>query len=205
MNWSDYEAAWKRQKLPVGMGADLPTLRATFEARSRKMHGALLVRDLAESGAGLVVVGAYAFFWWRLKAAGWPLAFAIALILGIGGVFVRERFRARRLRLGADAPLLAKVEADIAELRHQRRLLQTVWAWYLAPCAGAMAIQAAVVIRRLPSWDPLREPPIFLGFIAFFAVIFWFVWHLNRVAVKKQIQPRLDELEKLRADLLSES
>ena len=205
MNWSDYEAAWRRQELPVGIGADLSTLRATFEAKSRTMYGALLVRDLAESGAGLVVVGAYVFFWWQLKAAGWPMAIAIALILGVSGFFVRERLRARRMRLGADAPLLAKVEADIAELRHQRRLLRTVWAWYLAPCAVAIAIQVAVIIHRLPSWDPLREPAIFLAFFAFFALVFWFAWHINRRALRKRIQPRLAELEKLRDDLLSES
>jgi hypothetical protein len=205
MNWSDYEAAWRRQEPPVGRDADLPTLRATFETRSRKLHGAMLVRDLSEAGAGLVVVGAYAYFWRQLGAAGWPMAFAIALVLGVSGFFVRERLRARRLRLGADAPLLAKVEADIAELRHQRRLLRTVWAWYLAPCAGAIAIQVAVILHRLPSWDPLREPAIFLGFFGFFALVFWFAWHINRRALRKRIQPRLDELEKLLKDLLAES
>ena len=34
----------------------------------------------------------------------------------------------------------AKLEADLAELRHQRRLLLNVWAWYLAPCLGAIII-----------------------------------------------------------------
>jgi len=205
MNWSDYEAAWKRQELPVGIDADLPTLRATFEAKSRKMHGAILVRDLTEAGAGLAVVGAYVFFWWQLKAAGWPMAFAIALILGLCGFFVRERFRARRLRLGADAPLLAKVEADIAELRHQGRLVRTVWAWYLAPCAGAIAIQVAAILHRVPSWNPLHRPAVLLGFVAFFALVFWLVWLINRRALRKRIEPRLDELEKLREDLLSGS
>ena len=169
------------------------------------MHGAMVVRDLAETRAGLVVVGAYAFFWWQLKAAGWPMAVAIALVLGVCGFFVRERFRARRVRPGADATLLAKVDADIAELRHQRRLFRTVWAWYLAPCAGAIAIQVAVVIRRVPSWDPLRGAAVLLGFFALFALVFWLAWHINRRALRRQIEPRLDELEKLRRELLSET
>jgi hypothetical protein len=202
MNWNEYEAAWKSQELPAG--ADPAALRATFEAKSRRLHGTLLVRDLTEAGAGLAVIAANALFWWKIRAAGWPMVFAIALILGVSLFFVRERLRARRLRLGAEAPLLAKVEADITELRHQRRLLRTLWAWYLGPCACAVAIQAGVAIRHAPSWDPLRSSMILLTFSAFFALVFWLAWAINRRALRRRIEPRLLELEKLRRELLAD-
>lgn len=201
MNWNDYEAVWKRQPLPVGAEADIAELRATFETKRRKLAAAIQVRDYAEAGAGLIIAAAYAFFWWQLGRAGWPLAFAIVLILGVVGFFVRERLRARRLRLGADAPLVAKVAADIAELRHQCRLIRSMWAWYLAPCAGAMVIQGWVIIRRAPAWSPLHAPLFLLGLGLFFAVVFWFAWLMNRHALRKQLEPRLAELEKLHRDL----
>ncbi|MDI1249325.1 MAG: hypothetical protein PSV13_10720 [Lacunisphaera sp.] len=203
MNWNDYEAAWKRQELPVGANADLASLRETFETKRRKLAAAIQVRDIAEAGAGLIVAGAYAFFWWQIGRTGWPLGFAIALILGVAGFFVRERFRARRLRLGRAAPLLAKVEADMAELRHQCRLVRTVWAWYLAPCAGAIAIQVWVIVRRAPAWSPVHEPWVLFGFGVFFALMLWFAWVLNRRALRQRLEPRLAELEKLHRDLLS--
>jgi MFS family permease len=202
MNWNDYEGVWKRQELPVGADADVATLRTTLETKRRKLYATLLVRDLTEAVAGIVVAVAYAYFWWKVGKSGWPLSLAIVLILGVSGFFVRERFRTRRLRLSAKAPLLAKVDADIAELRHQRRLLLNIWSWYLAPCAAAMAIQGAVIFRR-PVWDSNRNPFVLAGFGVFFALIFWFVWTINRRAVRKQIEPRLAELEKLRHDLLS--
>lgn len=205
MNLNDYEAIWKRQELPVGAAADLATLRETFETKRRKLAATLFARDLREAGAGGLVVAFYAWFWWHEGSVAWPVVFAIALILGVSGFFVRERFLARRRRLGTDAPLLAKVEADIAELRHQGRLVRTVWAWYLAPCAGAIAIQVAAILHRVPSWNPLHRPAVLLGFVAFFALVFWLVWLINRRALRKRIEPRLDELEKLREDLLSGS
>ena len=214
MNWNDYEAVWKRQELPVGSAADLAGLRATFETKRRKLAATLIFRDFLEAGAGLLVAGVFAFVWWQIGPPAWPMAFAIALILGVSGFFVRERFRARRQRAGAEASLVAKVEADIAELQHQRHLLRTVWKWYLAPCAGAIAIVAATLVRILI----LKAPPGFLTafwehpaalawIIFYFAVVlpvfFWGAWALNRRAVRTGIDPRLEELEKLRGDLLA--
>jgi hypothetical protein len=201
MNWSDYEAVWKRQEPPVGMDADVSQLRSTFESKSRKQHASILVRDYAEAGAGLIVSAAYAFFWRQIGESGWPMAIGIVLILGVSGLFLRERVRARRSRLGVDAPLLAKVEHDIAELKHQCRLLQSLWTWYLGPCALAIAIQIGVIYRRSAPWGPLRDPWVLLGFAAFFAIVLWIAWAINLHALKHRLLPRLEELEKLRRDL----
>jgi hypothetical protein len=203
MNWNDYEAVWKRQELPTGEDADVESVRATLETKGRKLRAVLLLRDFAEAGAGLLVSAGCARIWWDTGRDGWPIALSMALILGISGVFVRERFRARRLRIGADASLLAKVEADIAELRHQCHLVRYLWAWYLAPCFLSIAIVCAVIVHRAPPWGPLHDPVILVGFGAFFALVFWFAWEINRRALRKRLEPRLAELEKLRNSILS--
>jgi hypothetical protein len=205
MNWSDYEAVWKRQELPVGADADLANLRATFETKRRKMAAAMLVRDWTEIGACVVVVVAYGFYWRQSGPSGWPMGLAILLILGVALIFARERLRVRRLRLGADAPLLTKVEADIAELRHQCRLIGNLWKWYLGPCAGAMAIHWWVIVHRAPAWGPLQGPWFLVGTGLFLVVLLWFAWLINRQALRKRLEPRLAELEKLRRDLTGEN
>jgi hypothetical protein len=214
MNWNDYEAIWKRQELPVGADADLAALKETFETKRRKMAKTLFARDVLEGSTGLLVSGFFGYVWWHVGKQGWPIALAIALILGVSGIFVRERLRARRLRLDADVPLLAKIEADIAELRHQRHLLLHLWSWYLAPLAVAVVITGATLVRitiiKAPSGylAALWENPAALAWIVgYFVVIlpvcFLGAWKLNRSAVRKRIEPRLDELEKLHRDLLS--
>ena len=215
MNWSDYEAVWKRQDLPVGAHADFAVLKETFEKKRRKLAATLFARDILEASAGIFVSGVLGYSWWHMGREGWPMAFAIALILGISGLFVRERFRAHRLRLGTDAPLVAKVEADIAELYHQRHLLLHLWSWYLLPCTGALVIVSATMVRVLIINPPpgvflsaLWENPAALAWtILYVAVVlplcFWGVWKINRRTVRKQIEPRLHELEDLRRSLLS--
>jgi len=212
MNWSDFEGAWKRQEPPAGAGADLAGLRATFEAQSRKLRAGLLVRDLSEAGTGIFLAAVAGLQGWRLGREGWPAAIAVALLLGLSAFFIRERIRTRRRRLGPGAPLLAKLEADIAELRHQRRLLLSLGRWYLAPVGVAWAIMVAVNLQNASRHAPpgfladLMRDPATAGFIVlYFAVIVpligWGAWAANRRAVRRRIEPRMEELEKMRHDL----
>jgi hypothetical protein len=210
MNWNDYEAIWKRQELPVGALADIASLKSSFETKRRKFAATLLVRDLLEAAAGLLFAGTMAKVWWHMGAQGWPLSGAILLILGISGFFLRERFRARAIRLGPDATLLAKVDADIHELRHQRRLLLNLWRWYLGPCLAAMAIFIFAVARAIPAsfWSALRTHPSAIAWIVLYLAVvvplcFWGAWALNRRVVRKGLEPRIAELVKLRTELES--
>jgi hypothetical protein len=198
MNWNDYEAIWKRQPLPVGETADLAELRATFETKRRKMAATLLVRDLIELLACAFVLWMQIRYWKKIGPTGWPMSIAILMVLFVAVVFIRERLRARRSRLGADASLRAKVEADLAELRHQRHLLLRVWVWYLAPCVVAILIRKSVSLSHARE----RDPSSFVIFVILTAALCWWVWALNRRAVRKRIEPRIAELEKLHRDLL---
>lgn len=201
MNWNDCEVIWKRQPLPRGEAADVAELRQRFGEKHRKMAAATLVRDLAEAGAAVLVAAAIGFLWWKTGKAGWPFALALLLVLGVGGVFVRERIRARRTRLRPDVPLLAKVEADIAELQHQRHLLLTMRTWYLGPLFAAWLMILAGMYMRARAWEPLRDPWFNLAFVLFYLLLSVFAWVMNRREVRRQIDPRITELEKLRRDL----
>jgi hypothetical protein len=205
MNWSDLESTWKRQQPPVPVVGDLNTLEKTFGTKSRKLARVLFWRDLREGIAGLAVIGFTARVLWHNGKLNWPLAVADLLVLAVTTFFFRERIRARRIRLGPDSPLLAKLDADIDELHRQRRLLLNVAIWYVAPLMTAWAI---VMTSRF-----INEPALLEGwrhrlFWGSYVVgsIFLLgpgIWALNRRAVRKQIEPMIAGLERLRADLLS--
>ena len=204
MNWSNLKTIWSGQNLPAGPDADLAALECGFEKKRRKLARGLLRRDVVEAAAGLFVSGVFAYTGWQMGKAGWPIGLAVMLMLGLTGFFVWERVRAHRQRLGADAPLLAKLEADLAELRHQRRLLLSVGTWYLAPCITAAAVVACTAMVHAPI---ALSAKLLAGVIMLLllALTCWGVWALNRQAVRKQLEPRLEELEKLRRALLSSS
>ena len=205
MNWNDYEAVWQRQELPVGADADLANLQSAFETKRRKMAAVLLARDWLEIAACVVVAASLAAYWHKIGRSAWPIGMAIVLVLNVGVVFLRERLRARRKHVGPDASLRTKIEADLAELRHQARMVHLLWLWYLGPCAAAMAIQAWVIVSHTRSWDPLRSPLSLIVIVGFIAATCGFAWAINRRAVRLRIQPRIAELEKLRRSLLEQN
>jgi hypothetical protein len=202
MNWNDLKTAWDNQSLLAGPGADLATLRDGFESKRRRLARIFFWRDVREAAAGLFVAGVFAYVGWQMGRVGWPIALAVVLMLGLTVFFVRERFRAHQQKVGADASLVAKLEAEIAELRRQRGLLLNVGTWYLTPCMGAAAIVAATTLIHAPK--PLAAKlAAGLIMLIFLALVSWGVWALNRWAVRKQIDPRLEELEKLHQSLCS--
>jgi hypothetical protein len=92
--------------------------------------------------------------------------------------------------------VLAKIDADLAELRRQRHLLLDVALWYLAPIGVAIALVLTALIAKVPPEN--RDPVFIAGMAAFQAAVLGFAWVINRRAVRRQIEPRLAELEKLR-------
>jgi hypothetical protein len=213
MNWNDWEMIWRRQEPPVGADADLAMLKRTFEAKRRKLACGLLVRNLVEGVGGVFGAAVLVGFALYVGARGWPILIGAALILGVSVVFLRDLLRIRRNRLGSEAPLLARIEAEIAELHQQRRLLTNVGTWYFLPYLAAGAIAAITLARTTgPKAPPghliaLLTTPITLAWIIILTgttgfSLYW-AWRDNGINARKRGELRLEELEKLRRDLLS--
>ncbi|MDB6095491.1 MAG: hypothetical protein JWM32_3053 [Verrucomicrobia bacterium] len=211
MNWDDYEGIWRRQELPTGAGADLTLIRATFESKRRKFKATLLVRDITEGLLGVLAALGLLGYAWSIGKTGWPIAVGALLILGVALVFVRDFLRRRRLRLGPQVPLLVKLDAEISELHHQRRLLSHIGIWYFLPYLAALVLIYTTVFRRLGIKLPsellialLTTPrsAVFIYLIVAVVVAsLWLVWRDARDAGKTRIDPRIRELEKMRRDL----
>ena len=212
MNWNDWEFIWKRQAPPAGGVADVAELAATFEAKRRRMERVLLVRDYSEAGAGVLVCAVLVVFWRKMGLDGWLMALAIVLTLGVSVFFCLERVRAHRGRLGPEAPITARIARQLEELRRMRRLQYNIIPWYLAPLGASWALILFAALRAGARHAPpgffmdlMRNPATAAFIIGYFAIVvpltFWGAWFLNRRAVIKQIDPRIDELERLQREL----
>ena len=198
MNWNELQQLWQTQQPVAPPPAWNP---AEFERQRARLARTLARRDWLEAGVGIAVAIFFAATLVPLGPAAWPGWISVALILGVSAIFIRERRRARRSAPPPEAPLLIKLEADIAELRHQCRLLHTVALWYVLPLMLAMVFLFWGVTAALPA--PL--PPLWswrvglfgLGMLGFSAVIVW----INREAARTTLEPKLRELNSIRISL----
>jgi MFS family permease len=202
MNWDELSGIWRGQPEDRSRGTDLPALEVAFASRQRQFARQLFWRDVREAATAALMAFVFGYLGWRMGPAGWPMVVAVVLLLGVGGFFVWERRRARQASVGAEAPLSARVEAEIAEQEHQRRLLLTVGWWYLAPTMAAATLLALSVLVHAPI--PWAARLLAGGLMAaVIAPVAWWVHALNRRVVRDSIEPHLQELETLRAVLKS--
>jgi membrane protein implicated in regulation of membrane protease activity len=189
MNWDDLTEAWRKQPQD-----SVPSTQ----------YEALKWRDTREFLAALLVAFVFGKAALRKGPDGWPLWIATILVLGVAAFFLKERIRAHRKKTGPDASLLEKIDADLGELRHQRQLLLKVGTWYLGPCVLSwLIVMASTGFHGLSG--SLRTPMQMVAYFAGSLVLFWFIWKLNRRAVRKGIEPRIADLERLKNDLISEN
>ncbi len=213
MSWNEYESIWKSQELPRGADADLLDLKQTFEAKRRKMESTIQLRNVIEGAGGFTASIGFGFLTWRLGIACWPIVLGLILISGVSCVFLQDWWRFQRERLGAEAPMLAKLEANIAELRKQRKLIDGYGKWYVTPWVIAILLIGyglSQLVRREAAPGlliTLLTTPATLAWIIVLisvptiALVWW--WRDIRKIIRLRIDPRLTELEKLRRDLLS--
>ncbi len=212
MNWNEWEMIWRRQQTPVGAGADLALLKQTFEEKRGKLRRSILLRNVSEGLTGLVLSFLMAFFGAHAGVGGWRIWTGLALLLGVSLVFVFDFVRAHRSRLPGDAPILSKIDAEIAELRHQRRLLARIGLWYFLPMAASFVLIVSAwstrIGRGIPPGmlhDALTTPTIIVWLISTLAITgaaTGWVWWEQVKAIRTRVNPRLEELEKLREDFL---
>jgi len=202
MNFDDLKDLWARQSLPEWNAPDLAALGREFSAKQRKLTRMLFWRDVREAALGIMVAAIIGRTGWQMGAKGWPVAFAVLLLLGLSGFFVRERIRARRTQPALDAALLVRLDAEIAEQRRQHHLLSHVTGWYLAPILSAGAIFGATVLAHAPVPLVVRLAAGAVMIVILTACGAATVW-LNRRAVRQIIEPQLRELEAWRRNLIS--
>jgi hypothetical protein len=209
MNWNELGSFWRGQQLPALPPAEL--VRQTFEADRQHRERLRFRRDVLEAVTGLILFGFLAYTAWRMKKSAGMLELAMLFILVPIAVYVRERIRSSRKRLAADAPLLARVDSEIAELRHQRRLWLNVGVWYLAPLAIAMTLGWCAVTLNAPPGFPgalFRDPSariyVVLYVLVLVAALGWAWVRIRRDAVRNT-EPRLAQLEQLRREILGQT
>ena len=171
-------------------------LPSTIRRDSSRFDAMVLWRDLREAFAGSVVIFMAVFSAWHANRYA-SLFWVAAVIFAIPVVsFLAYRYRTLALRPSTDDSLLGVLTLSIYQIRRQIRLLENIW-WYVGPClAGGLLIGP---IRMSLIRGTINANAI-VGTVTFIALS-WGLWKLNRSAAQDRLRPRLEQLEKLKADL----
>ena len=200
MDFESVEKAWQSQKDSM---VDTEALLGQVREKHRKLVRAIFWRDVREVAAAVLVA---AFFFWcgMRRLGGWPFYVAAALILGLGLFILVDRVLQRRKERAFGETVRDGIERALHQVNHQIWLLENVFWWYLLPAIIAYALVMVHVVATVSSQRIVphaRTMRVIGGMIGIGIAAFCFVYLLNRWAVRKELIPRRDQLERIAREL----
>lgn len=159
----------------------------------------VLWRDYHEAGVALLLIPV-----WLIMGAvidlPWTWYLEIPACLWIVAFLIWDRKRHPQDLSEQDTPLLESAQASLRQVEHQIFLLRNVLWWYISP--GALPILIFFIhVAWLTSetwWGTL----LFGGPLCAFALVIYIgIYYANQIAVRKQLEPRRQELLALIASL----
>jgi positive regulator of sigma E activity len=187
MNFESLQQRWQQQETRSQVKVDASLILQEVRRNHRSFEAMIFWRDFREVGAALFVT---VFIIIRGRDwTDWLLAVAGA---GVGIFLLRDHLRQRKQRPRASEDLRLYVQHSLGEVRHQSWLLRNVLWWYLLP------LMVPLLISMVVNAASFRQGAIFFSTTL---VLTWLIYWLNQHAVRKQLVPREQELERLLAGI----
>jgi hypothetical protein len=199
MNFENLQKAWQSQDANTKVTIDADMLLKEIRRNQRQFRTVILGRDVREVGVcALMTLG---FLAWGISWQWWSLCLLAFCCFGVGAFFVVDRLMQRRKQPIKNDSLQACIESSLFQVNHQIWLLKNIFWWYLLPILiGLGAVIGSIVWNNRGNG---LAAMIMLGAVFTFTYGFsyWIVYRVNQNAVRKELDPRRQELEALLTNL----
>jgi phosphoglycerol transferase MdoB-like AlkP superfamily enzyme len=198
MNFEELQQAWQSQDAVAQATVNADALLKEVRRNQQQFRTTILWRDVREVGVAILLA---LFFLYQGMRHQNGAEYLLALAgFGVGAFMVVDRLLQRRKQPVSNDSLKSCIEGSLLQVNHQIWLLKNVFWWYLLPFAAALGISLCYSI-----WQARASafPVVMVWVISmlFVALVYWGIYWLNQYAVRKNLEPRRQELESLLAGL----
>jgi CubicO group peptidase (beta-lactamase class C family) len=198
-----YQQAWHAQSSQTRVTIDADLLLKEVQRSQRHFRATIFWRDFREVAVGLLMLPLW-FYLGSSLSLPWTWYLVVPAIIWVAGFILMDRIRHKQKPGKPGDPLLECVQASLTQLEHQIWLLRNVFWWYLLPFTIAILAFFAQVawLKHNGFW------PIILALapnVLFLLGLYGFVYYLNQRVVRRDFEPRRQELLTLLASLSDET
>ena len=199
MNFETMQKAWQSQDASAKVTINADVLLKEVRRNQQQFRTTIFWRDVRE--VGVCALMALFFLGWGRLWQWWSLYLLSFCCFFVGVFFLVDRRIQRRKQPVKNESLQACIQNSLLQVNHQIWLLKNIFWWYLLPILiGLGAVSASTLWHK--QQDGLATM-IGLGafYTVFYGLVYWGVYWLNQFAVRKNLDPRRQELETLLASL----
>jgi len=203
MNLDDFQKSWKAQDAAKKISINTDVLLNEVRRNHKQFYHTILRRDMIEVTVAAVLVPLFTYWGWRGQWTSYLVAFGCFVI---GTYFLVDRWRQKKKTPDLQGSLKDCAVSSLAEVNHQIWLLKNILWWYLLPIYVPIVMffgESAWSTQR-PVGERIIVGLTILFLVGFATVIYAGIYWLNQFAVKKNLAPRRQELEKLLNELGAE-
>ncbi len=201
---------WRNSSQMENIKFDLSRLLMEFHKKAANLDKVIRKRDMREIGASVFGIILFGYFAYELPF--WVSKVGCSLSIG-WFVYIVYKFRNNRktkLQVDLTLPFKVQLERQQKNIKQEAHFLNSVFYWYvLPPFIANLIIIFGAGDPSLYDWNPrLDLLPITLEskitMICFLALFSGFVVWLNKRAVKKTLNPIIDEINRIQEQLDNE-
>jgi hypothetical protein len=198
MNFEDMQKAWQSQDAGAKVTINADVLLKEVRRNQQHFRAGIFWRDVREVGVAAFMT--WLFLHWAIRDREWALCLLGFACAGVGAFLLGDRWLQRKKQPARTDTVRACAESSLTQVNHQIWLLKNVFWWYLLPILVGLGALIGSVMWQTRS----AEWAVITGLAAFALVcglIFWGIYKLNQLAVRKYLEPRRQELETLLSSL----
>jgi hypothetical protein len=194
MDFEALQKAWQSHDASAKVTINADALLKAVRRNQQQFWATIFWRDVREVGVAFLLT--LYFCYSGLRNHQWPNYLVGLGCFGVGAFMIVDRLLQSGKRPAANDSLKDCLESSLRQVNHQIWLLKNIFWSYLLPTFAPLLVWIGVM--ALHSWRHGAGTVSGYVITALFCVlVYWGVYWLNQFAVRKDLEPRRQELEML--------
>jgi Ca2+/Na+ antiporter len=190
MKLDDLKAGWKAEVKQSSAAIDLTNVIKSIEKETSKLDRTVKRRDILEISIAILLIPVWV---WQLFVVDNLIQIIGLLVAIFACLFIPYKMiKAKQVEPQKDNSVLAFLEVEKIKLENQKKLLESIAVWYIAPLMLAIVLFTAGATTNEAGIPQIDESlAIYYFSCALFSVgVYW----LNKRSAKKQFAPVLNKV-----------
>ena len=201
MNFEDFQKTWQHQDATSKISINTDLLLKEVRRKQQQFRRTIFWRDVREVGVAALLVPVFIHSGWKIH---WTLYLCAFGCFVVGAFMLLDRWQQKKKTPDLNGSLKDCAATALAEVSHQIWLLKNILWWYLLPIFVPIMMFFGWVAWQVPG--PIVEKlSRLLPHTSFVVLLYAGIYWLNQFAVRKNLEPRRQELEKLLVGLETEN